>query len=646
MNCRATLILALAAVFPMIGTLRGADFQSLEKIGTLRLADPGPDPTDSTAVLQAAFLSGARTVVIARTNSPWLTGPLFLTNDLTVVFEPGVELLAKAGAFRGKSEALLTANGARNVRLTGPGATLRMRRGDYTGPGYEKAEWRHALSLRSVSNVVVEGLTLAESGGDGIYLGTGPDREPCRDVTIRGVVCDRNHRQGISVISAERLLIEDCVLRDTGGTAPAAGIDFEPNRPTERLVDCTMRRCVIENNAGTGLLVALHQFDGLSAPVSLRFEDCITRGANARSVSLHTINGGTNGVPRGSVVFAGCRFEEAERAGVLITSKPADGIAVSFDRCRFDARNSGPAVMFRSRAGDRRPVGGVTFAECLLLTKGNAGPLAFEDLGGVILENVTGTLTIDREGVTSGLRLDADMLARLVPQDPVLRIPLVPLNLTADNFPAVVVATGAVAEVRVRGAALFALAAQAGETVTVRLRHRRVGRTEAQVAPIHVTAPDGRIVLEAGLEPEREQEIRFTAELGGVYRVTCDPGTHAVAVAAGSHAFVWAADGPLRLIGSTGDFAIRLPAGVTNVGVRVAGQGEGERVGAELVDPRGVSRWRQDDIGWAQSFVIDRPATAPAEDWTLRIRRPASGAFEDCVIELRGLPTVLGRKAR
>jgi len=31
-------------------------------------------------------------------------------------------------------------------------------------------------------------------------------------MVIRDVVCDRNYRQGISVISAENLLIERCVL--------------------------------------------------------------------------------------------------------------------------------------------------------------------------------------------------------------------------------------------------------------------------------------------------------------------------------------------------------------------------------------------------------------------------------------------------
>ena len=81
----------------------------------------------------------------------------------------------------------------------------------------------------------MEGLTIVESGGDGIGV-TG------KNITIRKCVCDRNHRQGISVFSVENLLIEDCVLSNTSGTAPQSGIDFEPDHPNEILKNVVMRK--------------------------------------------------------------------------------------------------------------------------------------------------------------------------------------------------------------------------------------------------------------------------------------------------------------------------------------------------------------------------------------------------------------------
>jgi hypothetical protein len=45
-----------------------------------------------------------------------------------------------------------------------------------------------------------------------------------RNVVIRDVVAADNHRQGMSVISALGLLVENCSFTGTNGTAPQAGV--------------------------------------------------------------------------------------------------------------------------------------------------------------------------------------------------------------------------------------------------------------------------------------------------------------------------------------------------------------------------------------------------------------------------------------
>ena len=44
---------------------------------------------------------------------------------------------------------------------------------------------------------------------------------------INRVVCDRNTRQGMSVIGAVNLMVRDSEFSGTNGSAPMAGIDFE-----------------------------------------------------------------------------------------------------------------------------------------------------------------------------------------------------------------------------------------------------------------------------------------------------------------------------------------------------------------------------------------------------------------------------------
>ena len=268
----------------------------------------GFDERDSTGSLQAAIRSGARKLVVPNLGKPWMVTPLFLESDQEIVFEEGVVLMAREGAFLGKGDSLLTARDKENITLRGPGASLVMRKQDYQEPPYEKAEWRNCLSLRGCRNIKVEGLRLAASGGDGIYIGRGTGgRIQCQDITIKDVTCEDHHRQGISVITAENLLIEGCTLRRTRGTAPQAGIDFEPNQPDEHLADCVMRNCVIEGNAGYGILLYLGFLRGESDPISIAVAHCQVRdnhhGALAIQGAKHA------GDLRGSVRLQGNKLQ-------------------------------------------------------------------------------------------------------------------------------------------------------------------------------------------------------------------------------------------------------------------------------------------------------------------------------------------------
>ena len=264
------IVLALAAVLSVLAGLPcsaqiAPDAQKIADVAAGKIAEAkaswwGFDLEDSAANLQAAIDSGVPKLIVDKMAGPWIVTPMTLVSNQEIVFEEGVEVLAKRGEFKPIGAALFAARNCENLSLIGYGATLRMWREDYGNPElYEQAEWRHCLFLGGCTNVKVYGLTLAESGGDGIYLGSGAERTPNTDVHIKDVTCERHYRQGISVINAENLLIESTILRDTAGTPPCAGIDFEPNRPEERLVHCVMRDCEISNNAGhlRGHLTAL-----------------------------------------------------------------------------------------------------------------------------------------------------------------------------------------------------------------------------------------------------------------------------------------------------------------------------------------------------------------------------------------------------
>jgi hypothetical protein len=192
--------------------------------------------SDCTDGLAEALRQSGEVLVPKLTNAttgsviPWRTrGFVFDADDARVTFEAGVEVLALKNAtylFACKPVAdLATANHRRNVSIVGYGASWRMWREDYVAR-CKHSEFRMGLAMSNCSDMEVAGLTISETGGDGIIvmsdiwhctnyskpggeciLGVYKKGGASRRVLIRDVVLDKNYRQGMSVISAQDLLV-------------------------------------------------------------------------------------------------------------------------------------------------------------------------------------------------------------------------------------------------------------------------------------------------------------------------------------------------------------------------------------------------------------------------------------------------------
>lgn len=374
----------------------------------------GFDSRNATACLQAAISSGVPRLIVDEVGSPWNVDPITLRSNQVIVFERGVEVVARKGSFRGRADCLFSAYDAENITLEGPGATLRMRRDDYTRSGYERGEWRMVLSFRGCNSVNISGLTLADSGGDGIYLGSSTGEKPCVNVNIDGVTCTRHYRQGISVVNAENLLIENCLLRDTQGVSPQAGIDFEPNRANERLVNCLVRNCVGIGNAGNAFSFYLPRLTQRSEPVSIRLENCRSYGGRANGMHLFTLNR-PQSAPSGIVEFDRCTFVDNARSGIRITDKPATALRVVFRHCTIERNAPNWAqdgqINFQSKVDSKYEIGGVDFEHCTIRDTRDRPPIAYLDrAGGLPLADITGSLTIYRDNRSETVDISEHLL--------------------------------------------------------------------------------------------------------------------------------------------------------------------------------------------------------------------------------------------
>ena len=610
----------------------------------------GYDPNDATASLQAAIDSGAEKVIVEDMKNPWIVRPIKLASNQELVLAKGVVLLAKRGEFKDANACLLSASGKRNIRVTGPGATLRMWRDDYNGAPYEKAEWRHAISIRSCTNVNITGLTIVESGGDGIYLGVSRDGVTNTNVEIHDVICDRNYRQGISVISAKNLLIENTVLRDTAGTPPMAGIDFEPNHSSEVLVNCVMKNCLVEGNSGDGFLLALHNLTNQSQPISIRVESCRSVG-NRNGFRLNTGNGGPRTCVPGSIEVVDCRLEGSEQAGILVSNKTPDGCALLFRTCRIVApAREQPGlspIMFATSSGSSLNVGGVEFDDVVISDSRDRLPIGYNDrAGGLKLVQLGGTLTVERQGQKTVYPLDQKTLDEWFPFQSFKQFPH--FNMADLNWqwalPEAQPQLGWNCAVRQRDHSEFMFRADAGMEITFTLELKRVGKSTTPEASVIVMSPLGERKSLPKMTGEGKQQYTFKATQAGTHRIVCEPGRSTVQVVASNLPIsLYSERAPFHLLGSTGDAYFCVPAGVEEFGVRLTGGGERENVKATVYDAAGRKVGEKDNIKGHQ-FLLYRAQPTETEVWRLQLSKPSQGVIEDYYVQLQGIPPVLATR--
>jgi predicted neuraminidase/polygalacturonase len=395
----------------------------------------GFNEEDATEALQAAIKSGAKQVVVPNLGKDWMVRPIALAGEQELTFEEGVVVTAKRGEYRGNGDCVFRADNLANLTIRGYGATIRMQKEDYIVGAvlkdyfnwrrwfgqYEKAEWRMPLVINGCTNFNLYGLTLRDSGGDGLML-SGAGGKPCRAVHLKDVVCDNNYRQGISVISVDGLLVEDSTFKNTWGTPPSSGVDIEPDSPDQMVKNVVFRNCRFEDNYGDGIEVFLANLRKESGDVSIVFDRCYVasrRGAGIRATKVRDDG------PGGLIEFRDCVVNGAEGYGLKVRDKSAGGARVRFVNCtvrnaagnRNYADTWAPIVLDLSAPDWTKQLGGVDFVNCRV-----EDPRARPVIVGKCetgLYDVTGTITVNNpHGVQKELPAKQERVTLAVEAEP------------------------------------------------------------------------------------------------------------------------------------------------------------------------------------------------------------------------------------
>ena len=616
----------------------------------VRVSSFGFDPEDSTRFIQAAIDSGADRVVFDKMPSPWLTCPLRGAAHQELFFEPGAELAAKPGAFLDKNDVLITWGESDDVAVVGRGATIRMRRSDYVKPPYAASEWRHALSFLSCRRVRVEGVSIRDSGGDGIYVGhkRGSRLRYCDDVVICDVACEGNHRQGLSVISVRGLLVERCRFNGTRGTPPAAGIDFEPNGRFDSLAGIVVRDCELNGNEGDGIDLSLHQLRASSASVDILIENCRLSG-NYRGFAFSQIFDALD-CAGGRAVLRNCVFADSKYSGIDFFQKIPGSAEVKFENCMVENNCKSapdfPDVFFSSRRRTSPPPANVDFGRLSVVSPISRSPIGFMYAGWSTqaVDSVTGTLLHTTPAGFAETVLDEKWRRNF---SSVRRAGPVHEAFDCRGAQVVDAAPGEMlrlSELCLRGRMKYVFYATGAGVCLFKGSVLRLGKRDRPLVVRVDVVPVGGGAARSSEFPSDAAEFAVAVPAAGFYEMSIDAGRSAFALTEVNVpvGVLLADDNPQNVIFRPGEFFFRVTEGDT-FGLYVSGSPMNERVDVELCNPKGEVVWRVED----QIFPsIHRVGSACGGLWRVKTSKPSKGVLEDYYVDLVDVQPVLFLSAR
>jgi hypothetical protein len=255
--------------------------QDPTKFGTITVSIAQPSNTvkvqptggDDTAGIQTLLNSTASTGKILELQTgpkgAYNLSPLNLPTNTNLLIDPGVLLSDRPGY--GGSSCMLNVTGD-NVKISATGATLQMPN-SFAQSMKDGQQWRHGVSVRgNRKNPQISGLLATQCGGDGFMF-----RE-CTGLVADKISASKNYRNGLSITGqVNDLLVSNSNFSNQTNKANAgiaAGLDIEPNVPSDFIENVRIESCVFNNNQQWGLYISLWFLNAQSQKVTVDVSNC------------------------------------------------------------------------------------------------------------------------------------------------------------------------------------------------------------------------------------------------------------------------------------------------------------------------------------------------------------------------------------
>lgn len=265
------------------------DNQIIKNINTLQ----------SDRIKQDIWLTNHHELILDENNDTGLT----LASNSTVHFNSTLKI--KGNDL--KRYSIVSINRKENVNIIG-GEVI----GDVGKHRYVEgstSEWGFGVYIYKSKNVEITGMKVSKCTGDAFYI-SGPNEtdinlygNASKQVVLRNCVMDANRREGISLVHAEDVLIEDCKAMNMGQieyTAPSFGLNIEPNK----------------NNSVRNVIVRRFVTESTKA-------DCAASSGGYQSNA--TVSN------RSNILFVDCKFDKAMAimsGGVVVENSEMPGLVI------------------------------------------------------------------------------------------------------------------------------------------------------------------------------------------------------------------------------------------------------------------------------------------------------------------------------
>lgn len=213
-----------------------------DSVNVKQFGAKGDGVTDDTTQIQNAI---DKCNILNFDDSTYLTTGLNLKSNSIIIFND-TSLKMKPNNL--STYGVLKINNIENINIYGFVKLI----GDYLEHTGETGEFGHALSIIGSSNVNIENVQCSYGWGDGCYIGPTDDllNNPI-NIIINNLVCHHNRRIGLSITSGSKIIINNLITYNNGGTSPNGGFDIEPYN-ANNIIDVTINNIYCYSNGKTG----------------------------------------------------------------------------------------------------------------------------------------------------------------------------------------------------------------------------------------------------------------------------------------------------------------------------------------------------------------------------------------------------------